>query len=291
MKELRVRFTLWILRIICLAPISVSLRLGRLFGRALFIFARHRRMVCEKNIRVCFPNLSTQQRKDLVLRCFEENGVGLIETGWAWNRRPSFFESKLVSVGEDKVKQLLANNTGILLLCPHYSMLDIVAPLLHQVVSKFVISYRPNENQALDQAICDGRARYGTLVNVRSVRAMVNHLKSGELVWFGPDQDMGPKGSVFAPFFGNPACTVTTPSRLAKMSGCETFFLKLHREAGVYYMNFVPMPSGYPFSDEVRNATELNNLIESALSKYPEQYMWMHRRFKTNPDRTRHTFY
>jgi KDO2-lipid IV(A) lauroyltransferase len=75
------------------------------------------------------------------------------------------------------------------------------------------------------------------------------------------------------------------------MSGCETFFLDLHREAGVYHMSFVPMPSGYPFSDEVRNATELNNLIESALTKYPEQYMWMHRRFKTNPDQTRHTFY
>jgi KDO2-lipid IV(A) lauroyltransferase len=120
----------------------------------------------------------------------------------------------------------------------------------------------------------------------------VKHLKQGQMVWFGPDQDMGPKGSVFAPFFGRPACTVTTPARLARMSGAVSLFLDLHRDdQGTYQVRLQPMPENYPAEDEVENATHLNQCIEDALNNHPAQYMWMHKRFKTNPDLNRQTLY
>ena len=167
-----------------------------------------------------------------------------------------------------------------------------VAPLLHAVAGRFVISYRPNDNPTFDQAVRRGRTRYAELVDVRALREIVKRLKQGDIVWFGPDQDMGPKGSVFAPFFGRSACTVTTPSRLARISGAVSIFLDLHRDIkGVYHLSFVAMPDNYPCDDEVENACQLNQCIEKTLRNNPSQYMWMHKRFKTNPDLTKQTLY
>ena len=171
-------------------------------------------------------------------------------------------------------------------------MLDLVAPLMHAVTGRFVISYRPNDNPTFDQVIRRGRTRYAELVDVRALREIAKHLKKGDTVWFGPDQDMGPKGSVFAPFFGRPACTVTTPSRLARISGAISIFLDLHRDFdGVYHLSFVAMPDDYPCEDEVENAYQLNQYIEKTVRNHPSQYMWMHKRFKTSPDLTNQTLY
>ena len=110
---------------------------------------------------------------------------------------------------------------------------------MHAVAGRFVVSYRPNDNPIFDQAVCRGRGRYAELVDVRALRDIAKHLKQGDMVWFGPDQDMGPKGSVFAPFFGRPACTVTTPSRLARMSGAVSIFLDLHRDDNGLYQGLI----------------------------------------------------
>ena len=171
-------------------------------------------------------------------------------------------------------------------------MLDLVAPLMYAVAGRFVVSYRPNDNPMFDQAVCRGHARYAELVDVRALRDIAKHLKQGDVVWFGPDQDMGPKGSVFAPFFGRPACTVTTPARRARMSNAVIIFLDLHRDDnGLYQVAFVQMPNDYPIADEVENARLLNQRIDGALKKHPSQYMWMNKRFRTNPDLTRQTLY
>ena len=258
----------------------------------LFYTARERRLVCERNIAVCFPEFNQTDQYNLVKACFEQNGIGLTETAWSWHRPINFVYDKIRVSGQELLEQANIEGRGVLLLCPHYSMLDLVAPLMHAVAGRFVVSYRPNDNPIFDQAVCRGRGRYAKLVDVRALRDIAKHLKQGDMVWFGPDQDMGPKGSVFAPFFGRPACTVTTPARLARISGAVSIFLDLHRDDnGLYQVSFVPMPDDYPDKDEVENARLLNRRIEDALKKHPSQYMWMHKRFKTNPDLTRQTLY
>jgi len=247
--------------------------------------------VCERNISVCFADWTASEQRRLVHQCFIEHGIGLVETAWAWHRPTNFIADRLEITGQDLVETALKNDQGILLLCPHYSMLDLVAPIVHQCVGQFVISYRPHDNAEFDREVVRGRSRFGSLVNVRSIRDIVKRLKAGELVWFGPDQDMGVRGIVFAPFFGRPASTVTTPARLARMSGATTLFLELHRRQGRYRVQFRAMPDDYPSDDELANATALNQMIESALSHQPAQYMWMHKRFKTNPDGSRQTLY
>lgn len=280
------------IRLVAALPPTLGVALGRLIGAFLFYTARERRLVCERNIAVCFPEFNQTDQYNLVKACFEQNGIGLTETAWSWHRPINFFNDKIRISGQELLEQANIEGRGILLLCPHYSMLDLVAPLMHAVAGRFVVSYRPNDNPIFDQAVCRGRGRYAKLVDVRALRDIAKHLKQGDMVWFGPDQDMGPKGSVFAPFFGRPACTVTTPARLARISGAVSIFLDLHRDDnGLYQVSFVPMPDDYPVADEVENARLLNRRIEDALKKHPSQYMWMHKRFKTNPDLTRQTLY
>jgi len=280
------------IRLVAALPPTLGVALGRLIGTFLFYTARERRLVCERNIAVCFPEFNQTDQYNLVKACFEQNGIGLTETAWSWHRPINFFNDKIRISGQELLEQANIEGRGILLLCPHYSMLDLVAPLMHAVAGRFVVSYRPNDNPIFDQAVCRGRGRYAKLVDVRALRDIAKHLKQGDMVWFGPDQDMGPKGSVFAPFFGRPACTVTPPARLARMSGAVSLFLALHRDDdGLYQISFVPMPDDYPVADEVENARLLNRRIEDALKKHPSQYMWMHKRFKTNPDLTRQTLY
>ena len=280
------------IRLVAALPPTLGVALGRLIGTFLFYTARERRLVCERNIAVCFPEFNQTDQYNLVKACFEQNGIGLTETAWSWHRPINLIRDKIHVSGQELLEQANTEGRGVLLLCPHYSMLDLVAPLMYAVAGRFVVSYRPNDNPMFDQAVCRGRARYAELVDVRALRDIAKHLKQGDMVWFGPDQDMGPKGSVFAPFFGRPACTVTTPARLARMSGAVSIFLDLHRDDnGLYQVSFVPMPDDYPDEDEVENARLLNRRIEDALKKHPSQYMWMHKRFKTNPDLTRQTLY
>ena len=280
------------IRLVAALPPTLGVALGRLIGTFLFYTARERRLVCERNIAVCFPEFNQTDQYNLVKACFEQNGIGLTETAWSWHRPINFVYDKIRVSGQELLEQANIEGRGVLLLCPHYSMLDLVAPLMHAVAGRFVVSYRPNDNPIFDQAVCRGRGRYAKLVDVRALRDIAKHLKQGDMVWFGPDQDMGPKGSVFAPFFGRPACTVTTPARLARISGAVSIFLDLHRDDnGLYQVSFVPMPDDYPDKDEVENARLLNRRIEDALKKHPSQYMWMHKRFKTNPDLTRQTLY
>ena len=281
-----------LIRLLAAMPPALGVATGRLLGTLLFYAARGRRLVCERNISVSFPELTPSEQKKLVKECFIQNGVGLTETAWSWHRPIGFIDDKVVVSGQELVHAARENQAGILLLCPHYSTLDLVAPLLHAVAGRFVISYRPNDNPTFDQTVRSGRTRYAELVDVRALREIVKRLKQGDIVWFGPDQDMGPRGSVFAPFFGRSACTVTTPSRLARISGAVSIFLDLHRDIkGVYHLSFVAMPDNYPCDDEVENACQLNQCIEKALRKHPSQYMWMHKRFKTNPDLTKQTLY
>ena len=284
-------FAVLLLRGLSALPITAGYRFGAMIGRLTFHMSPRRRHVARKNIQACFPHLTASEQDQLVKQVFVESGIGLIESSWVWFKQSSKFNFKTDDESERVLLDAVAQGRGVLLLCPHYTTLELSAVVVNKLVGRFVITYRPQESENLEKIICDGRSTFGDLVNVRDLRAMVSSLKSGRVVWFGPDQDMGPRGSVFADFYGVPACTVTTPSRLARATGCEVIFCCLRRHGAQYHVSFALMSEAYPSKDEVINARELNERIEKALETSPAQYMWAHRRFKTNPDGTRHSFY
>ena len=272
-------------------PATIGYRFGAMIGWVTFQVSPRRKNIALTNIQACFPELSEPEHKDLLKKVFVENGVSLIESSWVWFKRSSDLNFKVDEKSKRVLLDAVDRGKGVLLLCPHYTMLELSAVAINRIVGRFVITYRPQEIETFERIICQGRSTFGDLINVRDLRSMVSALKKGRVVWFGPDQDMGLRGSVFADFFGVPACTVTTPSRLARATGCCVVFCALRREGFQYHVGFTLMSDAYPSEDEVRNARELNERIEKAVGEAPSQYMWTHRRFKTNPDGTRHSFY
>lgn len=272
-------------------PKRFGYQVGALLGLAAYGCSSRRRAIARKNIEVCFPNLSGLAKRKLERLCFVDNGIGLIESSWVWFGSCERQNLKIDIRGADLLDRSAKVRKGVLLICPHYTTLELSAFIINSLLGSFVITYRPHQNAVFEAAISEGRSRYGDLVSVRKVKSIVSSLKAGKVVWFGPDQDMGPRGSVFADFFGRPACTVTTPARFARATQCEVVFCTIRRETGKYIVEFKPMSDRYPCTDEEINARELNAMIEQSIVRSPSQYMWMHRRFKTNPDGSRHGFY
>ena len=285
------KFAIGLFWLLSRLPKSLGYQLGALLGLAAFGCSPRRRSIARRNIEACFPNLDDSDRRRLERLCFVSNGIGLIESSWVWF---GSCENKNLNIdikGGDLLDRGFKSRQGVLLICPHFTTLELSAFVINSLVGPFVITYRPHKNAYFDASISGGRSRYGDLVSVRRIRTIVSSLKAGRVVWFGPDQDMGPRGSVFADFFGQPACTVTTPARIARATRCEVIFCTIRRETGKYIVEFKPMSERYPCSNEEMNARELNAMIEQSVARSPSQYMWMHRRFKTNPDGSRHGFY
>lgn len=283
---------IFIFAVLSLIPPAIGLWLGGRLGVMLYYLLPQRRRICEINVEIFKEHLGLSSTKNFTKKIFEENGRGLIETAWAWFKPRSFWADRLEVQGEEKILAAMSAGNGVLLLCPHYSMVDVSAPLLHQIIGRFIISYRPHENKVIENILRRSRSQYGDLVPARSIRKLISALRSGEVVWFAPDQDMGLRGTVFAPFFGRMAATVVTPSLLYESSHCTIFLMSLKRSGSVYQICFHPVTlenSGK--NSRQKNAESVNEMITKLLSKNLTQYMWMHRRFKSDPKEKKGFFY
>ncbi len=145
--------------------------------------------------------------------------------------------------------------------------------------------YRPNENPVLEHQIRGNReARFGEPIKRDDIRGVIRALRCGEGVWYASDQNYGHQHSVFAPFFGIPAATNTATSRIARSTGAAVVpFFTLRLPDGRYLQIIEPALTDFPSDDPARDAERINHLIEDWVRQAPEQYFWMHRRFKDRP--------
>jgi Kdo2-lipid IVA lauroyltransferase/acyltransferase len=255
-----------------------------------FILSR-RRHVARVNTDLCFPTMPFLQRRVLLFRIFFNFFYAIWESFLAWGLPSAVLEKMIENKSEADISHELHKNEPCLLICPHYSCLEMVAPALSLNLSNLVMSYRPHENKRVERIMVGGRSRFGRLIIVKEVRLMIKELKGSAKLWFGPDQDKGLVGSVFSTFFNVPASTVTTPARLARVTGVPVYFVGFRRKFFKYELAVKKFPSGYPYDDEVANADILNQFIEASLSHDRSQYMWFHRRFKTQPNSPRYSLY
>jgi len=131
-----------------------------------------------------------------------------------------------------------------------------------------------------------GRGQYfPNVIEREDVRAILQSLKDGHILWYAADQDYGEKHSVFANFFGVPAATITGTMRLAKFRNSPVVIMSQHREIDTHewMIRFEPGPKNFPTDDPVADAQAINDAIEKTIRRTPEQYLWLHRRFKTRP--------
>ncbi len=267
-------------------PHDMQLRLGTWLGRVLHRLARHRRRITATNIQLCFPDYSSAEQSRLVHAAFESYGMSVFETGTAWLRGVEHLHERAEINGTEHIKAAQAEGKAVLIIGAHFSTIDIAGALVAPYLSMDVI-YRPSRNPIFDQLIRAGRGRYhGAILGKEDTRGIIRSLRNGRAVWYAADQNYARHHSVFAPFFGVQAATIRGTSRLVSMTGAVAVFCSHFRLDGGrrYQVNFSPILENFPAADEEEDARRVNALIETALLHHPEQYLWLHRRFKTRPE-------
>lgn len=266
-------------------PLRSQWLIGKLLGELAWRLIPRRRQITEVNIRLCFPELDPQQQRALVRKAFHANGIGLMEIGVAWFRNPKHFANITRIHGLEHLNQALEKGKGVLLLGGHYSTLDLGGSLVTEVIKADVMQ-RDHNNALMNAVMTRARERrYGVALSAKDLRGLLKRLKINRTVWYATDQDYGRKGIVFAPFFGIPTGTITATSRIAERSGCAVVpFSHFRREDQPGYdIYFQPALENFPSGDDMMDAIQVNQAIEQEIRRQPDQYLWMHRRFKTRP--------
>lgn len=279
---------IWLLKSLARLPHARLIKLGYVFGGAAFHLATRRRRIAEKNIELCFPELGPAERADLVRQTINNNVIGLFETIWAGYGDTSSMHERLTIEGAENLENALALGRGVLLVGAHYTTLDL-GSLMTRPVAPVTAIYAPNKNPLMDKFIYEGRKpNLEGVIDRRDMRAMVRALKKGSVVWYSPDQDYGAAHSVFAPFFGINAASVKMTAKLAAFNNSPIVILSHHREPDDehYRVRFRPALENYPTGDEFEDAKTINEALEREIRLAPSQYMWVHRRFKSQPEGT-----
>lgn len=259
------------------------MRIGQALGWLSYHLARERRRICRINIDLCFPQLAERERQKLVKDTFISNGIGVMEVGMAWCRRPESFRSRVTISGLDNLEAASAKGKGVLLVCAHFTTLEFAGSLL-SLFHQMDVTYRPHKNPLFETLMCRSRQRlYEAVIDRGDVRLALKRLKQGSTLWYAPDQDYGAKHSVFVSFFGVKAATITATSRFASFNDSEVIFFSHYRskDNSSYHLDFSAPLTDYPSGDDKLDAARINQIIEDAVAEHPEQYLWLHKRFKT----------
>jgi KDO2-lipid IV(A) lauroyltransferase len=270
-------------------PLAAVIATGRIAGRALYALSgplrASRRQITDTNIALCFPHLPALERRALARDSFIHTAIGALEITQPWLNPGRDLSPRIHLHGLEHLQTAAAQGRGVLLVGGHFTAIDIVSQGLHKAVNMDVI-YRKNRNPAWEWLQRRGRQRYfEAVIERRDTRQILRRLKSGHIVWYAADQDYGARHSVFAPFFGVPAATITATARLAEFNRSPVVFMSnfRHLDSLTWSVHFSPALEHYPSGDPVADASRINQIIEDAIREHPEQYLWMHRRFKTRP--------
>lgn len=266
-------------------PWRVLLAIGRALGRISWHLAPKRRHITRVNMDLCFPEKSAAEREQLARASVESAGMGLMEMAGTYFNRYTQLPRRLEVEGKEHLLKALAENRGVLMLGTHFTTLEVAGRLFSSLTAYDAV-YRPNDNPALDLMIRRGRGSHtDSYIDRRDLRTLVRRLRQGKVVWYAPDQDYGMKHSIFAPFFGQPAATITATSRIARLARCPVVPISYYRlSGGRYRMVFDAPLENFPSGDDQADAATVNQAVEKAVRRAPEQYLWVHRRFKHQPD-------
>ena len=276
---------LQIWRLAASLPYAYRRILGRWVGRLLYRVLRRRRHIARVNIQLCFPTKNEQEREALVVSHFHALGVAVFETGAAW-WAPDHRLAPLRVEGEDHLRHALAKGRGVVLLSAHFLSMEMGLRLFSVRQFGYAV-YRPHNDPVWNAIILRGRQRVrGEVIDRSDFRRVLKALKANHPVWYPPDQDHGKRYSVFAPFFGQTAATLSATSRLARISQAAIVPFYTHRLPGTdgYLVTMLPPLEDFPSGDDVHDATRINQYLEDQIRRFPEQYLWVHRRFKTRPE-------
>jgi KDO2-lipid IV(A) lauroyltransferase len=275
-----------LLRLAAFLPYPVLMGLGRALGRLTRMAAHQRVRIADINLSMCYPQMSSDERARMISDNFAAMGMGLMELvmGWWWSHRR--VEKRLLQIEGQENLPTGDDSRGTIFLTAHFTSLELSGRYLgHRSPSHAM--YRTNENPVLQRMLERYRSKHTLGIIARDdVRGMIRALRAGEGVWFAPDQNFA-QGGVFADFMGIPAATITATSRFAKMTGARVIPFVLLRIDGGYRLIIEPELADFPSADVQQDTQRINDIYTRWVAMAPEQYNWIHRRFKTRPDGAR----
>ena len=279
-------FGIGLLYILVLLPYPVIYWLGTRLGRLSKVFLKKRVQIAERNLELCFPQMPKSEREALVNKNFESVGMGLFETGMAWFW-PDWRVKRWVKVsGRENIQKVQETGQGIIVVGIHFLTLELGARIFG-MLNPGIGVYRPNDNPVMDWLQTWGRLRSNKfMLDRKDLKGMIRNLKAGEILWYAPDHDYGPRKSVFVPLFAVDKAATTTGTYILAKTGNPAlipFTPKRLPEAKGYELIISPAVANFPLDSEENAANAMNKVIEQEILRAPDQYMWLHRRFKTRP--------
>ncbi len=265
-------------------PLPAIAAIGNFIGSALFWLIPERRRVTRINLALCFPAMEAGRREKLARAHFRAFVRAFFDRGILWWARRERIERLVRFEGMEHLKSL--EGKRVIVFAPHFVGFDAALQRL-SMESRTAVMYSRQKDPLFDRLMYTGRARFGLELSPRQggIRHALRAIRSGALYYYLPDLDFGPRGAVFVPFFGVPAATVVGLSYIARSTGasvvpCVTRMLP----RGGYVATLYPAWSGFPSGDDAADARRMNAFIEERVLEMPEQYHWLHKRFKTRPD-------
>lgn len=286
MRALFSRLALVALWLLHLLPLRLLAPLGEGVGMMLWWLGRERRCVTLTNLRLCFPELDEARRAVLARRTFAAFGRSFLERGILWWSRPQRIR-RLVTV--DGLEHLrAAQGVPTILLVPHFVGLDVGWSRLAQECD-MVSVYSNQKNPVFNAVLLRGRLRFGQqklLSRQEGMRGAVKAIKEGRPFYYLPDMDYGRRDAVFVPFFGVQAATITGLSRLTRLTGAQVLPVVVTMLPGGrgYRVEILAAWTDWPGEDVEADTRRMNTFVEGAVRLQPEQYFWLHKRFKTRPE-------
>lgn len=285
--ELPSRLLVGLLWLLHWLPLPLLAAIGNALGALLYVLIVPRRRVVHTNLQLAFPELSEEERRRMARRLFANLGRTLLERGLLWWAPRERLERLVHVDGEARVRDLLAARRPVILMAPHFVGLDMGGTrvtMLFDIVS----IYARQRNRVIDHWLYHGRSRFGDqLLQPRheSVRATVKAMKAGRPFYYLPDMDHGRKESVFVPFFGVRTATITGLPRFARMAGAAVVpcITRLLPGGQGYLLSFGEPWENFPSGDLEADVARMNSEIEALVRTMPDQYYWVHKRFKTRP--------
>ena len=268
-------------------PYKALLGLGRALGALMYRVAGERRRIAARNLQLCFPELSDDERQRLLKENFASTGIAFFEMAMSW-WWPQARLARLAHIeGIEHLQAAQQQGEGAILMAVHFTTLEIGAALLGQ---RHTIDgmYREHGNPLFDFIQRRGRERHNAdslAVERDDVRGMLKLLRKGRAIWYAPDQDYGAKQSVFVPLFGIPAATVTATTKFARLGKAQVIPFTQRRlaDGSGYRLVVHPPLADFPGESEEADCLRINQWVEGVLRECPEQYLWAHRRFKSRP--------
>lgn len=278
-------FGFGLLRIVSWLPLPVIAVFGSALGTLVFYLMKSRRNIAVQNLAACFSEMDDAQHRQTAKRCFQLIGTTTLSMGVNWWASPQRLERLVSFEGKEHYDQAIAAGRNIIILAPHAIALEMAGLLLSRERS-MITMYQATRKPFLNEIVKDRRGRFGGILVERRapLRSLLRLIKAGNPFYYLPDQDAGDKG-VFVPFFGVPASTFPVLSKFAKLGDAVVLpcFTHILPHGAGWHVIIGEALEDFPGNDELEDARRMNEAVENMVRRAPEQYFWVHKRFKTRP--------